>query len=118
MNLEPLRELERKWRDVVALRPGTFTSDAYAECADDLSRAIAQLDEGWQKDAERYRWLRDKSPRTYERGKTGVFIACGSVYSGFGQPYREDLDAVVDHAMAGGNPHELLKKLGDKRAMS
>lgn len=71
---------------------------------------------GDAEDARRYRWLRDKSPRTSERGKVGLFIGHGSVYSGFGQPYRSDLDEVVDCAMAGGDTYDLLKKLGEKRA--
>lgn len=62
MNLEPLRELERKWLrtadeytaqgdnadddDERAWAHGR--SEAYASAAEELSRALAQLDDGWR----------------------------------------------------------------------
>lgn len=68
----------------------TMTSEVLHSWAADVSaelrRLIAALEEA-QKDAERYRWLRDKSPPEWEL--TVASLPC----------WKFDIDAAIDAAM-------------------
>lgn len=81
MNLETLRELERKWEasaqalaEEIGLQSDSDAGQTFAwhlrrrmdtidRCREELSRALAQLDDGWQKDAGRLDWMDDINRR-------------------------------------------------------
>lgn len=76
-----------------------------------IPEGFVLVDRATLDDADRYRWLRDGSPRTSSRGSIGVFVGMGSVYAGFSQPRPIVLDQIVDLSMAGVGLNEIHERM-------
>ena len=91
--LSDLERAARELREIAADESLSWTTSRSVQVAYLLDRARAEI-QGLQKDAARYRWLREQ-----HHGKDhGLWVAHGVIGTGLAQFNREPLDEAIDRA--------------------